>query len=118
MPVIAAMRIRIGADVLLWMHAAFEIPAAHTQAGEYRQHRADNDPSIHAVSPAPTIAALPPPRHHPYASKNRHFPGRLRGRRKGRRQTIIKRNVARDTAFPSVIIRTRPPNPASLAGWK
>jgi len=51
MPVVAALRIRIGADGRRMLYPALEIPAAHTQAGEDRHDRHDDDPPIHAVVP-------------------------------------------------------------------
>ncbi len=38
---------------------ALEIPAAHAQAGEDRQNRADDDPTIHAAPVGPAYLVKP-----------------------------------------------------------
>jgi len=115
MPVVAAARIRIGADSRRMLDPALEIPAAHAQAGEDRQNRADDDPTIHAASVGPAYLVKPfddKPLLDRIARVGEPSPCQ-QNRDENAHSAAAAGNLG--AIGPLQIIRTRAPNPANLA---
>jgi len=115
MPVVAAARIRIGADSRRMLDPALEIPAAHAQAGEDRQNRADDDPTIHAA-PVGQAYLVKPFDDKPLLDRIARV-GEPSPCQQDRDENAHSAAAAGNLGAigPLQIIRTRAPNPANLA---